>query len=201
MSIEAVIFDIGGVLEVNPRTRWQERWAHRLHMDLDSFEQRLADIWAAGSVGQISLKEVERRVAIALELDRTTVSVLMDDVWSEYVGSLNEELAAYFTSLRPRYKTAMLSNSFVGAREREEQLYHFAEMCDVIVYSHEVGWRKPDPRIYRIVSDRLRVAPGAAVFLDDLQENVDGALAVSIHAILFRDNEQAVAEVVALLMD
>lgn len=27
MAIEAVVFDIGGVLELNPATRWQERWA------------------------------------------------------------------------------------------------------------------------------------------------------------------------------
>jgi hypothetical protein len=36
-------------------------------------------------------------------------------------------------------------NSFVGAREREQALYGFKDMCDVIVYSHEVGWLKPDP--------------------------------------------------------
>lgn len=30
MPIEAVIFDIGGVLEVTPPTGWLERWASRL---------------------------------------------------------------------------------------------------------------------------------------------------------------------------
>lgn len=48
-----------------------------------------------------------------------------------------------------RGKTAILSNSFVGARERErEQAAHgFHEMCDVIVYSHEVGCLKPEAKM------------------------------------------------------
>ena len=84
----------------------------------------------------------------------------MDDAWAEYLGMLNHELAAYFAGLRLRYRTGILSNSVVGAREREQALYGFEDMCDTIVYSHEVGWRKPDPRIYWAVCDRLETAPG-----------------------------------------
>ena len=74
-------------------------------------------------------------------------------------------------------------------------------MCDVIVYSHEEGCLKPDPRIYRIVCDRLDVAPAAAVFLDDAQENVEGARAVGMAGITFATNAQAISELNALLMD
>ena len=42
----------------------------------------------------------------------------------------------------------MLSNSFVGAREREQQAHGLEDMCDVIVYSHEAGFVKPDAQIY-----------------------------------------------------
>lgn len=65
-------------------------------------------------------------------------------------------------SLRPRCKTGILSNSLVGARKREQEAYRFSDMCDVIVYSHEEGYLKPDPQIYRTVCDRLGVAPDAA---------------------------------------
>ncbi len=114
----------------------------------------------------------------------------MDDAWGEYVGSLNEELADYFARLRPRYKTGILTNSFVGAREREQEAHGFGDMCDVIVYSHEEGCLKPDPRIYRVVCDRLRVAPNAAVLLDDVQANVNGAHAVGMRGITFASNQR-----------
>jgi epoxide hydrolase-like predicted phosphatase len=199
--IQAVIFDIGNVLEVNPRTGWAERWATRLHIDPQVFEQRLDEIWAPGSIGASGLEEIERQTATAFGLDEATLGALMDDAWSEYVGTLNQELADYFMRLRPRYRTGILSNSFVGAREREQELYGFSEMCEVVVYSHEEGYMKPDPRIYRAVCERLAVAPEAAVLLDDVQENVDGALAVGMKAIRFRDNAQAIAELGALLRD
>ncbi|HEY1519004.1 MAG TPA: hypothetical protein VGF91_21415 [Solirubrobacteraceae bacterium] len=70
----------------------------------------------------------------------------MDDIWAEYLGTLNQHIADYFASLRPAYRTSILSNSLVGAREREQAAYGFEDMCDVVVYSHEIGLSKPDPR-------------------------------------------------------
>ena len=60
-------------------------------------------------------------------------------------GTLNRELADYFVSLRRGCKTGILSNSFVGAREREQEAHRFAQMCDVIVYSHEEGYLSRTP--------------------------------------------------------
>ena len=189
-----MIFDIGDVLEANPRTGWPGRWARRLRIDVDEFEQRLDRIWNPGATGAATLAEIETQTAEVLGLDRATMTAMMEDAWAEYVGRLNNELAAYFASLRPRYKTAILSNSFVGAREREQEAHRLHEMCDVIVYSHEVGLLKPDARIYHLVCDLLGVAPGEAVLLDDVQENVDGAKAVGMKAITFANNAQAIAE-------
>jgi epoxide hydrolase-like predicted phosphatase len=123
----------------------------------------------------------------------------MDDAWTEYVGTLNEELADWFAGLRPRYRTGILSNSFVGAREREQKLYGFEDMCDVLMYSHEVGWAKPDARIYHAVCQQLGVAPAEAVLLDDLPANVDGARAVGMRAVTYVDTAQAIAELSAQL--
>lgn len=194
-----MIFDIGGVLEINPRTGWPGRWARRLQLDPQSFDRRLDEIWTPGSTGASSLEAIEREIETAFGLDGATRAALMDDAWSEYVGTLNHELAEYCSHLRPGYRTAILSNSFVGARGREEELYGFGELCDVVVYSHEEGCLKPDPRIYHAVCDRLGVAPEAAVLLDDVQENVDGAIAVGMKAIRFRENAQAIGELDVLL--
>jgi putative hydrolase of the HAD superfamily len=195
MPVEAAIFDIGGVLEVNPPTGWQDRWASRLGLDRQSLEARLAEIWPAGSVGRSTLEEIESRTAGAIGLDATGVTLLMDDAWSEYVGSLNEELTRYFAALRPRVKTGILSNSFVGAREREQAAYGFEDICDVVVYSHEIGYLKPDARAYHAVCEQLEVAPGQALFLDDVEANVQGAIAAGLHAVAFADNEQAIVAV------
>jgi epoxide hydrolase-like predicted phosphatase len=201
VTVRAVLFDIGGVLEMTPRSDWRDGWAARLGVTPSAFEEQVGAIWEPGSVGAASLQELERLTADAFGLGDADVSALMDDAWAEYVGTLNQELARYFASLRPRVRTGILSNSFVGAREREQELYGFEDMCDVIVYSHEVGWMKPDPRIYHAACDRLGCAAEDAVLLDDLPANVDGARAVGMHAVLFTDTVQAIADLEGLLAD
>lgn len=199
MTIEAVILDIGGVLEVTPPTGWQERWSERLGLARGVLDARLEPVMGAGSVGRMSLAQIEHAIAAALALDEVELGRLMDDMWDEYVGHLNEDLARYFAGLRPRYCTGILSNSFVGAREREQALYGFEDMCDSVVYSHEEGVMKPDPRAYRIASARLEVEPARCVFVDDSEVNAEGARAVGMRAIRFTDTRQVIRVLDTLL--
>jgi putative hydrolase of the HAD superfamily len=199
MPVRAVVFDIGGVLEDAPPTGVAERWEAALGLRPGELNERLGGVWEAGAIGAISEGEVHRSIGRLLGLDEAQVSAFVQDIWTEYLGTLNAELAGYFSSLRPRYRTAMLSNSFVGAREREQERYGFGDITDLIVYSHEVGMSKPDPRIYRLACDRLGVRPEQVVFLDDRPDFVEAALEAGITAILFQDNEQAIADIEARL--
>ena len=52
--------------------------------------------------------------------------------------------------------------------------------------SGEVGLHKPQPEIFRLGCDRVGLAPGECVFVDDLRENCEGAEAVGMTAVLHR---------------
>ncbi len=195
MAIRAVVFDIGGVLEHTPSTGWVEKWEARLNLKPGELDERLEGVWRDGSVGNISEAEVKKRVGEILGLDPAQVEAFMDDFWEEYVGKLNVELASYFASLRPRYRTAILSNSFVGARRREQERYRFDEMCDLIVYSHEEGMEKPEQRIFELTCKRLGVQPEETIFLDDVEPHVAAAREYGIQAILFQNTTQAISDI------
>jgi putative hydrolase of the HAD superfamily len=139
--------------------------------------------------------EMEQRLGMSQE----QVAAYMRNMWDWYCGRLNVPMADFFRSLRSRYQTAILSNSFVGARREEQQRYHFEEMCDLIIYSHEEGIPKPDPRIYELTCQRLGVLPEEMLFLDDNLENIEAARALGIHAIHCQETEQAIADVQACL--
>jgi epoxide hydrolase-like predicted phosphatase len=134
-----------------------------------------------------------------LGLDERQAAEFMADLWREYLGTPNTELIEYARRLRPRYRTGILSNSFVGAREREQQAYGFEDLVDEIVYSHESGMSKPDPRIYALACARLEVRPAEAVFLDDHDPCVTAAREAGLHAIRYQDNTQAIADIEKLL--
>jgi len=199
MGVRAVVFDIGGVLEYTPKLGVDERWCGRLGLTDAEFRERTRPVWRGGSIGTLTLDEVHAGLAQALALDPATVTELMEDVWEEYLGTPNTELIGYARGLRPRYRTGILSNSFVGAREREAAAYGFPELVDELVYSHEVGVGKPSPEVYAITCTRLGVAPDEAVFLDDVPECVAGAREYGMRAVLFQDNAQAIAAIGELL--
>jgi HAD superfamily hydrolase (TIGR01509 family) len=52
--------------------------------------------------------------------------------------------------------------------------------------------RKPDPRIYRLLLERLSVQPQEAVFVDDFIKNIEGAKEVGMHTVWFKNMGDAV---------
>ena len=204
MTIRAVVFDIGGVLELDVielvDIGLDARWEKRLGLQPGEMDQRMASVWEAGSLGRRTEEEVHQEMVKRLGMNQEQVEEYMREMWDWYCGRLNAPMADFFRSLRPRYQTAILSNSFVGARREEQQRYHFDEMCDLIIYSHEEGIAKPDPRIFELACTRLGVQPAEMLFLDDSQGHVAAARALGIHSIHCRETGQAIADVRACLL-
>lgn len=203
MAIRAVVFDIGGVLELDVielvDIGLDVRWEQQLGLQPGELNRRMEPIWLAGSLGKCTEEHVHQEMVKRLGMSQEQVEEYMHEMWDWYCGRLNVPMANFFRSLRSRYQTAILSNSFVGARREEQQRYHFEEMCDLIIYTHEEGIAKPDPRIYELACNRLGVQPAQMLFLDDDQQNIAAARSLGIHAIHCRETEQAIADVQAYL--
>ena len=199
MSIQAVVFDIGGVLEITPDLGVAGTWESRLGLAPGELNKRMEDAWVGGSIGTISEADVHQAVREHLGLDQRQLTEFMADIWREYLGTANTELIEYARGLRPRYRTGILSNSFVGAREREQAAYGFEDLVDEIIYSHECGMSKPDPAIYALACARLAVEPARMVFVDDFEPCVEGARRAGIHAVLYSGNAQVIKDIEDLL--
>ncbi|MEQ4209884.1 HAD family phosphatase [Actinopolymorpha sp. B9G3] len=202
MVVHAVIFDIGGVLERTEEVHvFLDPWRERLGMTDDAFTAALtaADPDNGMGTGGMSLDQWRNRCTEELGLSSEQADAFVADMWDWYCGELDEELLAYAASLRPRYQTAIISNSGSGAREVEEARYGFSTYFDPIIYSHEVGLLKPDPRIYALACDRLGLVPEEMVFLDDSQVCVDGARAFGMHGVLHESTATSIRAIDALL--
>jgi putative hydrolase of the HAD superfamily len=92
-------------------------------------------------------------------------------------------------------KTGLITNSWgLGIYDRAP-----IDLFDETVISGDVGLHKPQPEIYELACERLGVGPADCVFVDDLRENVAGAEAVGMSAILHRDSTQTVERLEELL--
>ncbi|MGD0604933.1 MAG: HAD family phosphatase [Streptosporangiaceae bacterium] len=82
------------------------------------------------------------------------------------------------------FGTALLSNSW-GSDEYPRA--DFPALFDAVVISAEVGMRKPEPGIFRYAAARLGLEPAECVFLDDIEANVDAAIACGMTALVHTD--------------
>lgn len=82
------------------------------------------------------------------------------------------------------FATALLTNNVAEWRPIWRANLPLTALFDDVVDSSEVGMRKPEPRIFRLVLERLGVAPHEVLFVDDFPVNVEAARAVGLHAVL-----------------
>ena len=88
-------------------------------------------------------------------------------------------------------RTGLISNSWGTGIYDPSML---SDLFDAVVISGDVGLHKPQPEIYELGAERLGIPASECVFVDDLRENVAGAEAVGMTAILHRDPEATIAE-------
>jgi putative hydrolase of the HAD superfamily len=112
----------------------------------------------------------------------------------------NEAMIGLMRELKARgLKMAMLTNNVREWEPLWRSMLPVDEIFEEIVDSAFVGCRKPEARIYELTLERIGMPAEACLFIDDLQVNCEGAEAVGMKAVQFRDDEQAIGEIRAAL--
>jgi putative hydrolase of the HAD superfamily len=97
------------------------------------------------------------------------------------------------------YRMALLTNNVREWESRWRTLAPIDDIFGLVVDSAFVGMRKPDPEIYALTVERLGVAAGECLFVDDVERNCEAARSGGMSAVVYRDAEQAIAEIRAAL--
>jgi putative hydrolase of the HAD superfamily len=181
--IKAILFDFGGVLVRTEDQGGRRVWEQRLGLGERALSKLVFDGEAArqATLGRGTSAEVWAHVGQTLGLDAAQLAACQADFWRG--DALDTQLVDLLRRLRPRYKTAILSNAWSDAREAFTRQFGLGAVVDDIIISAEEGVAKPDARIYQIAAVRLGVQPAECVFVDDFAENVAGARAAGMRAI------------------
>jgi len=195
MAIKAVIFDIGGVLLHNDGHKQSHTWEteHGLPAGAIFKYVNRSGLGVQATRGQITEQDVWNRVAAHFQIDPEVMNTFNNNFLTSEM--LNTELADYLQSLRPAYKTALLSNAWSGIRELLTRKYALDKLTDVMFFSSEENTMKPDAKFYQLALMRLHVEANEIIFLDDKIVNIDGARLLGMHGIHYQDNAQAIAEI------
>lgn len=198
-AFDAVLFDIGGVLEITGAMDFGDTWERKLELSSGAITVDLAELWIGGAVGDVSTDQLRQQAADRLSVSVETVDQMLEDMWDQYLGEPDTRLFDWLHQHRATYKTGLVSNSFIGARERENDKNNLSGLVDTIVYSHEVGSLKPDAKIYLEACQRLDVTPKRCIFVDDSPVAIEGAENLGMTAIHHQQTDITVAHLDALI--
>jgi len=201
MSIKAVFFDLGGVIL---RTEYQaprQHLAESFGMDYDDIDKVVFGggpngSAARASIGEITEDEHWQNVMKTLKLPDSEIERVRDEFFAGDV--IDHEIVEFLRSLKPNYKTGLISNAWSGLRDyivREK----FDDAFHHMVISAEVGVAKPSAKIYHIALEQLGVSPNEAVFVDDVWENIQACEKVGMKGILFKSAESTFKQIKKLL--
>jgi putative hydrolase of the HAD superfamily len=206
--IEAVITDFGGVL-TSPLLDSFAAFQDSSGISLQSLGLAMAAVAARDGANPLFELETGRMTeaqflgSLATELTQQLGhDVELHGFGERYFANLhpNEQMIDYMRSLRDRgLRLAICTNNVREWESRWRAMLPIDEIFDVVVDSAFVGTRKPEPRIYEITLERVRASPDTAVFIDDVEHNVETARTLGIHGVWFRSSDQAIAEIEAAL--
>jgi epoxide hydrolase-like predicted phosphatase len=198
MTLRAIFFDLGGVIL---RTEYQaprERLAERLNMTYEDINKIVFEAETArkASIGEVSVDKHWLAVTRKLRLPASEAETIRTEFFAGDV--IDRDLLNFIRSLRPRYKTGVISNAWGDLRDYIVR-HKFDDAFDTLIISAEIGMMKPQPEIYELALKQVQVEANEAAFIDDTPKNVEAANALGMHGIVFRDPDQVKENLNALL--
>lgn len=176
----------------------RRKWEKKLDLPLYAVDRVVhgSRSWKQAQSGIISDEAYWSDVADQLGLAEAELAEFRRDYFSG--DALDQEMVRFIRGLRPRFKTALLSNASPQLTELLAGL-GVTDAFDEIVVSGSVGVQKPDPAIYLITLRRLGLAPQESIFVDDFIENLNAAQDLGMQTLHFRANMDWRAELEARL--
>ena len=184
--IQAVYFDVGGVLLRTEDRTPRQQWEARLGLAPGGAETLVfnSEMGQKAQRGEITEPELWQWIGSHLDLSALETAAFRRGFWAGDV--LDTTLVSLIRQLKKRYQTAVISNYASNLRPELTDLYGIADAFDEIIISCEEKVMKPHPEIFLRALKRLGCAPEEALFIDDFLHNVQGAEAVGMAAIHFQ---------------
>jgi putative hydrolase of the HAD superfamily len=204
LAIEAVIWDFGGVITTSPFEAFNryeaERGLPRDFIRTVNATNPHDNAWARFERAEIdtaAFDEIFLKEATALGH-----AVRGAEVLPLLSGDVRPRVVAALKACKQHFKVGCITNNvqtghgagMAGTTERAAQVVAIMELFDGVIESSKAGLRKPDPRIYQMMCELLRVAPERCIYLDDLGINCKPASQLGMKAIKVTGEAQLLAD-------
>ncbi|MBN8500843.1 MAG: HAD-IA family hydrolase [Sphingomonadales bacterium] len=207
---QAVIFDFGGVITASPFEAFN-RLEDERGLPTDFIRRVNAanphnNAWARFERAEIDARTFD--VLFEAEAEALGHPLEGRAVLAVLSGSIRPAMVAALDTLKAQgYRLACITNNVPAghgagmarsgdAKDAYEQVFARFEHT---IESSKAGVRKPDPRIYQMMCEKLGLEPAQCIYLDDLGINCKPAAQLGMHAIKVVSGQQALADLGTVL--
>lgn len=180
-QLEAVIFDLGGVVFGISVDRIIESWAGSSDCQPKDIAPKFKvdECYKLFEIGKVSPEEYRSHVCKTLGIRISDED--FDKGWNSIYLDLLPGIESLLLQLKDKTRLLVLTNTNeIHAKEWRVRYADILEHFDKIFASHEIGSRKPSSESFHIILNYLDTTPDKVIFFDDMSENVDGALSIGI---------------------
>ena len=191
--IKNVVFDIGNVLV---DFRWRELM-EELHISRQAQDQFETSVFGSCWWHDLDHGTIDEKDAvIRLREDNLQYKEAFDLVWEHRAELVRpyDYSVAWIDSLRQQgYHVYLLSNypKDIFTLHASVGAFPFLDHVDGKIVSGFVKMIKPDADIYEKLMETYKLKADECVFIDDREENIQGAVNTGMHGIVFQSYEQA----------
>jgi putative hydrolase of the HAD superfamily len=188
LKYEAVIFDFGGVISSSPfeafaRFELDKRLPKDFLRTVNSTNPH-DNAWAKLERSEIGPEHFDE--LFASESTALGHEVRGREVLPLLAGHIRPEMVEALRRISARLKTGCITNNFKAMESSPMGGLYKAEIMGLfheVIESAKAGVRKPDPRIYLMMTEALKVRPEACIYLDDLGINLKPARELGMQTI------------------
>jgi epoxide hydrolase-like predicted phosphatase len=198
-EIKAIIFDIGGVLQLGEKQKKSQKQKHasgihetvakKLKIGMDQYFDAIDTAYALSTEGKITKKKLLQIFSKNLKISSKKLEKIYFKTYLKKF-KFNKQLFKQAIKLKKLgYKIAILSDQWHLSKDA-----HFPkqmrESFFPAIISCDVGMRKPNPLMYKLVLKKLKLKPRETLFIDNQKWNTQPAKKLGIKTIQFKDNKQ-----------
>lgn len=187
-NIKVVLFDLGNVLVRINFDAFPNGLGLYTEEQRTPFQKPIGALWRLYETGQMTTDEFLEKLH-SIFYHRFSKDQLLQ-VWNNIIVGDNEEIFPLVHKAGQHYRTAILSNTSPSHWEKVLRTSVLVQFIPHHFTSFTIGALKPDRTVYNYVISSLQVRPEEIFFIDDIQENVDGAIAARMRGVVFKSPKQ-----------
>lgn len=188
---ENIIFDFGGILidiDYSKTVQALSRLSSTKNAESLYSQSSQVELFTLFETGQIPEDHFLRGLCNLLNID-VAKREQVKDAWNEMLLGIKKERIEFLEELKLNKRIFMLSNinetheKYIAQYLKRSGINSFYKNFEKVYFSHKIGFRKPNPEIFKYVLKDSSLNIDETIFIDDSKQHIEGAQGIGLQTI------------------